>query len=303
MNSTSVPRAFYGTRPTTSRCALQPMTDGSVSSARATERSVRLPSGSLQRASKSRQHPPRPFDAVERLDREARGRNLGPQLVGAVEERGREVVRVAGRIPMLPLREIALDDRSEARIREQVAGETVERGRPPRDPRGDEDATGLQHARRLGERTATVAGVDEVVEGTEQKDQRRRRLRHRERTGVCHLAGGQTARGAARPAAPLLDQSRRGVDQVHAVPALREPQRVRSRRPADVDHVVRRRRCMTLDQLAGARPLELKRAALEPRLLRRARVEVRDRGVERHSSGISASTSCARSVSDSCQPR
>ena len=70
--------------------------------------------------------PARSFDAENAVHLEAGCRDLRSELVGMMEERVHEVLEPAGRVPVLAVREIALDDGGEGRVAEVALLDPVE---------------------------------------------------------------------------------------------------------------------------------------------------------------------------------
>ena len=112
-------------------------------------------------------NPARPFDAVQPLDIESGADHLGAQLLGPMEVRGGEVAESIGRVLVMPIAQVLLDDALELAIVQQLARETVERRGPARNPGSDQGAAGSQHASGFGECRMAIGRVHQVVERTE----------------------------------------------------------------------------------------------------------------------------------------
>jgi hypothetical protein len=120
--------------------------------------------------------------------------DLVPQLLRPVEVRRREVVDALCRVAVLAVGEVSLDDPREAIVRKEIARKAVERGRVPRDSRGDEDSAGAENASRFAQRSRPIRGVDEVIQGAEEKHQRHGLAGGGKRSGVADTARCQSAR-------------------------------------------------------------------------------------------------------------
>jgi hypothetical protein len=139
---------------------------------------------------------------------------LRHELAGQVEVGGGEPLRPAGRVAVLALADVALDDRLEPRLVEEAAQQPVVGRREPRDRRRRHHAAGAQHAPRLRQRGDPVGPAGQVVEGTEQEHgvdagvgavQSPRLADRGARQRRGRLAGGGLQR--------LLDVARHRVDQ------------------------------------------------------------------------------------------
>jgi len=74
-----------------------------------------------------RQQPSGSLDSVDSWIREPCGCDLGDNIARSVKIGCREVVEPFGRIVVLPLLEVSLDDGDKTGILKQIAGETIER--------------------------------------------------------------------------------------------------------------------------------------------------------------------------------
>src|SRR5271170_8050595 len=119
--------------------AISPPRNGKQMRARPQDRRLRLQraSGSQKILAAARiapscvkiiEKPPGALDADERNHREAGRRHLRCEFLGPVEVRGGEVVRLSRQIFMDAIVKIPLHDFQEHRVREQIFGETIERG-------------------------------------------------------------------------------------------------------------------------------------------------------------------------------
>ena len=81
-----------------------------------------------------------------------------------------EVVEPLGRVPVLPLPEVVLNDGDEPRILKEIAGEPVQRRGPARDGGGEELPAGLQDPPRLAEGAGPVGGLGQVIQRAQQED-------------------------------------------------------------------------------------------------------------------------------------
>ena len=126
------------------------------------------PFGIVQPLLDVREHPAR-ASMPKSLRGETGAQHLQEQLLRTMEIRRGEVVEALGRVAVLPILEITLDDAREAVVGEQIANQAIERGRVTGDPRREQNATGPQHARRLAQRGPSVGRVDQVVQRAEQE--------------------------------------------------------------------------------------------------------------------------------------
>ena len=78
--------------------------------------------------------------------------------------RRREVVEPLGRVPMLSVPEVLLNDGGKPRILEKVTGETVQSRGPARDGGGENLSAWFQNASCLAEGASTIGGLGQVIE-------------------------------------------------------------------------------------------------------------------------------------------
>jgi hypothetical protein len=142
-----------------------------------------------------RQNPSRALYAVQAAHVEARLGYLGAQFLRLMEIGRREVIETLCRIAVLTLAEVALDDTRETLVSIEIARKSVERGGETRDSRGDEHAAWAQDSSGLAKRSRSICGVDEVVQGTEQKHERYGLVGGRKRPCIGNAARSQFARG------------------------------------------------------------------------------------------------------------
>ncbi len=119
-----------------------------------------------------RENPSRSLYAVEAAHVEARVGYLSPQLLWPMEIGRREVVEALGRVAVLAVEEVILDDAGVALVRIEIARKAVERGRPTRDSRGDEYAAWAEDSSGLAKGSRSICSVDKVLQRTEQKNER-----------------------------------------------------------------------------------------------------------------------------------
>src|SRR5262245_42697999 len=100
----------------------------------------------------------------------------------------RELVVTIRRILIVPCDEITLHDLLECFVGQELAAETIERRRPTRNARGDENPAGLQNSHRLLERGAPVVGTHEVIQWSEKQDDVGNFARLWESAGVRYAA-------------------------------------------------------------------------------------------------------------------
>ena len=114
---------------------------------------------------------------------------------------------------------------------------------------------------------ARSLGVGQVIQRAEQEDDVRGFSRHVQGAGVAHSAGGERplGRGAAPPR--FRHQPRHRIEQVDRIARLGEPEGIGSGGSTNVHDGTRRWRRKALNQLPGARLLELERPLLEPSFL------------------------------------
>ena len=223
-----------------------------------------------------RQNPPRTLHAVHAFQTQSGGVDFLPEIIGPMEVGGGEVIQPLGRIAMLAVLQIPPHNALEPGVVEEVAGESVERRCEARDGRCAEPAAGLQHSRCLVQRLRAISGFCEVVHRPHQQDHVGSSIRYIQRARIADSARRQRPLGETAAPLRFCHESRGRVDQVHRIAALGQPQRIRSSRPADVEHGGGRLWCKAHNQLAGARLLQLERPLLEPSLLGGAMVELSD---------------------------
>ena len=111
----------------------------------------------------------RAFDSHDAVRLEPGLANLGLELVGVVEERGREPTVDVSLVAVLAVAEVALDDLAEPGVVVTAEAEAVEERGVARDRDREQDAAAAKHAMRFAERGQPLAPVGEVVERTHQQ--------------------------------------------------------------------------------------------------------------------------------------
>ena len=165
-------------------------------------------------------------------------------------------VGVTGRVAVLALAQVALDDVLEARLEQEAPRQAVEQRREPRD-RGSEHRSLRPHdPPGLGERGQAVLALGQVVQGTEEQDRVEGRRLGAEPARVADLG-----RDAAGPRPRRLqdpgDLDGYGVDHVDPMPVLGQPLRVHTGRAADVEDAQRPGRQVAAHDLTRTQQLEL----------------------------------------------
>src|SRR4030095_14387165 len=130
-----------------------------------------------------------------------------------MEIRGREIVYATGRVLMTPIDEVAVDDATKALVEKQLSTQSIERGRPSRDARSDENATSAQHARGLGERLASILCLDEMVEWPKQEHHVHGVVRVGQRARISYGARCESMSRVLVARARDVDQPRRRIHQ------------------------------------------------------------------------------------------
>ena len=182
-----------------------------------------------------------------------------------MEEGGGEVVRVAGRVPVPAVGQIALDDQRELRVGQQAARQPVEHRGEARDRRRDQQSAGLQHPMRLAQRRATFVTRGQVVQRSQQQHRVGRAVPAFQLARIPHRNAGERVLGLRlRCALGLGDVQRDRIDQVHLVSERGQPAGVHPGAAADVQHHLRGRRQEAFDDLLGARQLQGSRALGQP---------------------------------------
>jgi hypothetical protein len=239
------------------------------------------------------QHPGRALHGQQGVQAQAGLGDLPGQLLGQVEEGGGEPLRASGRVAVLAVAQVALDDRLEPRLVQVAAEQAVAGGREPGDPGRGQDPARAQHPPRLGEGPDPVAAVGQVVQGAQQQDGVDAGVGPLEPAGVTHAGAGQRApRLLPGGAQRLLDVDGHRVDQVDLVAPRGQGQGVHASGPADVQDDRGCRRQVPDQQLPGADPL--KAQGPEPPLLRHLGVVGGDLAVEPLVIGHRAGTAIRR---------
>ena len=129
-----------------------PSTNGSVSSA-ASHMQQEIPAFRVGHPlGHVRQYPPRAFHPVDTVQRQPRRPDLFGQLFGMVKEGGCEVVEAFGRISVLAVAQILLEDSDEPDITQQLPRQPVQGRGPAGDGGGEQPPAGLEDSGRLLER-------------------------------------------------------------------------------------------------------------------------------------------------------
>ena len=192
-----------------------------------------------------------PLDADDVFDIEPGLADLVGQLVGVVEEGGREPRRAVGRVAVLTVAQVAFDDGAEPRIEQLAFRQTREQRGEPADG-GDEDrAAGPYDPARLAEGEQTVLASGEVVE----------RAEHEHGVVVPVRRPSRRASPSSAVIVParvdrLLDVGRDRVDDVDPVAVGRQPLGVDAGPTPDVENAEGAGRQVAADDLPGAQQLE-----------------------------------------------
>ncbi len=139
--------------------------------------------------------------------------HLAGQLADPVEERGGEPSRLLLGVGVGATREVSLDHRTEAVVRDVPAGQPVEQRRESRDRRRGDDAAGAGHPSRFGQHADTIVPRHQVVE----------RSHHQDYVELPVPMGKVPAVALLDVVGPfltgLLDVERNRIEQRHRVPA------------------------------------------------------------------------------------
>jgi len=109
------------------------------------------------------------FDADELHEFQASRRDLVRELVGMVEVRSREPVRVLPGIHVAAIDEVTFDDVTEARVEEELPYEAVEQRCEPADGCNGDEAVGLDDAAGLGESREAIRLLGQVIQRSEKE--------------------------------------------------------------------------------------------------------------------------------------
>ena len=184
------------------------------------------------------EEPPRPLDSIDASESEARRADLRGQILGRVEIARREVLLPFRSVAMLPVGEVALDDRREPRVGEEISRDAVERRRVAGDRRGQEHAPWSKHTPRLAKGREAVVAFRQVIEGAEEENGVGEGIGLGECPGVAHLARSED-RGCISPAR-LEDEPLRCVDEVNLVSLGGQSERIDPGGASHVDDAGRR---------------------------------------------------------------
>ena len=176
------------------------------------------------------------------------------KLGWVVEVRGREPVRYLGRVPMLTVPQIVLDDRAEVRIKEKLATQPIEQGREPRDRGNEHRPARSDDSSRLLERLQSIGSIRQVVERSEKKYGIGTVVLGGEAASVTHLSSNASA-AAGQPLRGLNMVGHR-IDDVHRVAIVREPLRMGARGSADIVNRERTWRKVSSNDLSSPEELE-----------------------------------------------
>ena len=168
--------------------------------------------------------PPRPLDSINASESEAGRTDFRGQILGRVEIARREVLLPFRPVAMLPIGEIAFDDRGKPRVGEEISSDAVERRRVTGDRRGQEHAPRSKHTPRLAKSREAVVAFRQVIEGAEEENGVGEGIGLGECPGVAYLARSEDHR--CIPPARLEDEPPRCVDEVNLVSLGRESERI-----------------------------------------------------------------------------
>lgn len=127
---------------------------------------------------------------------EVRLAKLARQIVGMMKKRGREIIRALRRIAVLAVEQVLPQDRNVGGIFDQSARQAVDQRGKARIGRGEDDATALDSAWPLAQRTEPLAGVGQAMQRGEKQDGIGAGLGEFQPTGVTKRRGCERGTGA-----------------------------------------------------------------------------------------------------------
>jgi hypothetical protein len=125
--------------------------------------------GNLKVCFEAREQPRRSLHRANPLHVQRRFFQLRFEILGPVEVRRREVVRIARRVSMLAVDQVALDDPSERRVVCVMRPQSIEHRRVTADRRREEHAPRSKDAAGFPKDHHALATLGEVIQGAEQQ--------------------------------------------------------------------------------------------------------------------------------------
>jgi hypothetical protein len=123
--------------------------------------------GNLKVCFEAWKQPRGPLHRADPLHLQLRFFQLGFEILGPVEVRRREVVRIAGGVSVLAVDQVALDDLLERRVIRMMRPQSVEHRRVTADRRREEHAPRSKDTARFPKHSHALATLRQVIEGTE----------------------------------------------------------------------------------------------------------------------------------------
>ena len=162
------------------------------------------------------------LDPEEPFQTETCVAELVGDLLGSMEVRRREPVRIPGRVAVLAFAEVAVDDLYESRVVEVAVDNGVEQRGEPGDHGDGDDSARSNNASSLAEGLDPVPPLGQVIEGSKHQHRIPRDCVFHERTRVTERRGVVEPESSG-PRNSLLYVERYRVDEMRPIAALGEP--------------------------------------------------------------------------------
>jgi hypothetical protein len=153
------------------------------------------------------------------------------ELLGPMEERGREPLRSSRRVGMAAIDEVASYDLTKLGVEQKLSGESIEQRREPVDRGNGDETTGTHDAARLPQRGESIASILKVIQRTENEDDVEALVGKHQPPGITDL-GRQSSVSQVREG--LCDVTWRDVDEMHVIPLVQQPPGMNTGPSADV---------------------------------------------------------------------
>lgn len=172
------------------------------------------------------------------------------ELGWMVEKGGGEPVGSIGRVAVLAVLEVLVDDLSKCGIKDETTGDAVHQGGESRDRRPEHQAAGFEDPGGLREGLDPIGTLDEVVERAKEENGIAGAIWLVQGTGIADRGTEQRRRPC--PLASLVDLVFDGINQMDIMALRSEPCRIRAGRAAHVEDPQGRGRQMSGEDFLGA---------------------------------------------------
>src|SRR5579871_3828750 len=181
------------------------------------------------------EYPAGAFHPEDTGDCEPGLRSLLSQLLRVMEKGVHEISRLSGRIPMLTVLQVLIDDLGELGVFQEPTAKAIQRGREAGYARREKDAARLEDTIRFPQRLKAIFSVRQMVQRSEKQGRIQRPCLPGERAGIANAGAGQRRfRLAAGSFFRQLNVQGRDIYQMDPVALPGQPAGVAARPAADI---------------------------------------------------------------------